>query len=448
MVAACGGDTTGDRPDGWHVSAGQLRDADGRAVILRGANVSNRHKSPPYFDFHQAGDYARLRDDFAMNSVRFLISWAAIEPERDVYDGAYLDAVAERIATIQAQGLFVILDMHQDLYGEGFNGNGAPRWTCDQSRYDAYEPIEPWFANYANENIVACYDGFWGSDDLQSHYVEAWRRVAERLGDNPAVIGIDPMNEPYWGSAGPGDFEENTLSALYARVVSTVRQLAPNWIAFLEPSASRNFGLGTRLPRFDFDHIVYAPHSYDSQAESGDGFSAERRAAIIDNVALLRDEADVLGAALWVGEYGGISSDPGLGEYMDAQYDAIGAVGGGSAYWHYSKGGGYELLDADGNEKPELSAALVRPYPARIAGDLHRYSFDEASARFEAVVTADPSIDAPTEIVIPARLYGDGAVVDCGGCTVDTTSAPGRLLLTALPDTAELVIVVSPVASM
>jgi len=442
LVAACG-DSGPSGPDSWHVSDGLLRDDDGRAVTLRGANVSNRHKTPPYFDYHQAEDYARLRDDFSMNSVRFLIEWQALEPERGVYDQTYLDAVAERIATIESQGLFVILDMHQDLYGEGFGGNGAPAWTCDQSYYDAFEPIEPWFANYANENIVACYDGFWGSNDLQSHYVEARRLVAKRLADNTAVIGIDPMNEPYWGSAGPGDFEEKILSALYTRVVTTVRQIAPDWIAFLEPSSSRNFGLGTRLPLFDFDNIVYAPHSYDSQAEAGDGFDPARRDDIIGNVALLRDEAHVLGAALWVGEYGGVAADGGIGDYMDAQYDAIGAVAGGSAYWHYSKGGGYELLDADGNEKPELSAALVRPYPERVAGTLHRYGFDETTVTFEAVVTPDPHITAPTEIVLPPRLYPNGADVDCGGCSVDATT-PGRLLLTELPDTAELVIQVSP----
>jgi len=443
LAAGCGSDPGDEAPTGWHVRDGQIRDVDGRSVILRGANVSGRHKSPPYFDYHTAEDYVRLRDELSLNSVRFLISWAAIEPERDVYDMTYLDAVADRIATIEAQGLFVILDMHQDLYGEGFNGNGAPQWTCDQQYYDAYEPIEPWFANYANENIVACYDGFWGSADLQSHYVEAWRLLAQRLASSSAVIGVDPMNEPYWGSAGPSDFEEHTLSALYEQVITAVRVPAPNWLAFIEPSSSRNLGIATRLPRFSFDNIVYAPHSYDQNAEAGDGFDAARRDALMGNVVLLRQEADVLGAALWIGEYGGSEGDGGIFDYMDAQYDAIGLAGGSSAYWTYSKGGGYELLDADGNEKPELARAVVRPYPERVAGQLHSYSYQDASQTLEVVVTADTTISAPTVIVVPTRLYPAGVNVDCGGCTVEEIE-DGRVRLSSLPDVAELKIRVSP----
>lgn len=446
VVAALGcgnGDTGATRPDHWHVSAGHLRDPAGRSVILRGANVSSRHKRPPYFDYHEAADYARLRDDFGLTSVRFLISWAAIEPERDVYDASYLEMVAERIETIGQQGLLVVLDMHQDLYGEGFNGNGAPRWTCAQSHYDAFEPIEPWFANYANEHIVACYDGFWSSSELQSHYVEAWRRVAERLADYDHIIGVDPMNEPYWGSAGPGEFEENILSALYEQVIATVRSHAPGWVAFIEPSSSRNLGIGTRLPLMSFEHIVYAPHSYDQNAEAGDGFDAARREALMGNVALLRQEADVLGAALWIGEYGGVAAHAGIGAYMDAQYDAIGLAAAGSAYWEYGKGSGYELLDPDGNEKPELAAAIVRPYPSRVAGRVLSYELDDATATLQVRIEPDSSITAPTELVVPARLYPSGVQVDCGGCDVDDTTS-GLLRLSALPETDELLIRVAP----
>jgi hypothetical protein len=42
------------------VSAGFLRDADGRALVLRGANVSGQNKQKPYFDFHGETDFARM----------------------------------------------------------------------------------------------------------------------------------------------------------------------------------------------------------------------------------------------------------------------------------------------------------------------------------------------------------------------------------------------------
>jgi endoglycosylceramidase len=418
-LVACGDNRVPDErdggPDRWHVARGHLRDASGRAVILRGANVSSVHKSPPYFDFHRLEDFQRMRTEWGMNSVRFLIEWAALEPEDGVYDPDYLDAVAERIDWAGQAGLLVILDMHQDLYGEGFGGNGAPRWSCEQTHYDQYVPVEPWFANYANEHVTACYDQFWRTPHLIDHYVNAWKQVAAKLSGYRAIIGFDVMNEPYWGSQGPATFEEGSLAELYLEVVPAVRASAPAWIAFLEPAASRNLGLRTSLPAFPFGDVVYSPHSYDALAEGGDGFSLERRDAIVTNYDLFRQEAGWLDAALWIGEYGGVAADAGIAEYMDAQYDGAAAVGAGMSYWHYSKDGGYGLLEADGSEKPALLDAIVRPYPERVAGDLVDFAYDEDTRVFTARYLPLASA-ALTEIIAPLRAYPNGFEVECGGC--------------------------------
>src|SRR6185503_4615431 len=114
----------------------------------------------------------RLSTDWGMNSIRFLIIWAAIEPEKGVYDASYLDAVAERMDWARDAGLSVVLDMHQDLYGEGFQGDGAPRWTCDEAHYAAYTPTENWTLNYLDPEMIACFDQFWASSELRDHFAE------------------------------------------------------------------------------------------------------------------------------------------------------------------------------------------------------------------------------------------------------------------------------------
>ena len=81
----------------FHVRDGFVRDPQGRALILRGVNLAGAHKAPPYFGFHQPEDFARVSNDWGMNALRFLVTWAAIEPQKGVYDDAYLDEVGKRM---------------------------------------------------------------------------------------------------------------------------------------------------------------------------------------------------------------------------------------------------------------------------------------------------------------------------------------------------------------
>lgn len=425
-LALCGCRPQGTPKETFTVEGGAIRDGVGRTLILRGMNVSQAHKHPPWFDFHGAADFARLRADWGMNSVRLLLEWAAIEPSQGSYDQAYLDAVAERLDWAEEAGLLVVLDMHQDVYGVGFaGGNGAPRWTCAEERYLAFTPKTPWFLGYTDPAVQACFDDFWKSRALQGAYAAVWGEVARRFKDHPAVLGFDPMNEPYWGTIPPDVHEATRLGPLYEKVVAAVRAQAPGWLAFLEPSAARNLGLPTALPEFSFGNIVYAPHSYNADAEAGRGFDPAARQAVLDNVAKLSEEARRLGAALWIGEYGGTAAHPGITEYMDAQYDAAAAVGAGQMYWEYGKNDGYGFLDPDGNEKPALAAGVVRPYPERLYGNDVSWSWDEASRKFH--VSYDPlgGTTAPSELSVPPRLYPEGYAVDCGGCRYELS--PGRL---------------------
>ena len=391
---------------------GFIRDADGGAVILRGVNVSPSHKRAPFLD--REVDYGFVRDGLGMNSVRFLVEWQAIAPARGEIDQAYLDAVAAEVERATRAELYVIVDMHQDLFGGGFaGGNGAPRWACTEDRYLAFVPRAPWMLGYADENVIACFDAFWRDASLQDEYARAWAAVAKALVKNPRVVGFDPMNEPHWGAFELDAFEARVLPKLYARVIAAVRAQAPSWIAFVEPASSRNLGIATALPVFGEANLVYAPHLYDAGAEQGSGFADDRRSALTANAAALAEEARARGLALWIGEYGGQPKHAGITSYMDAVYDALSPACTGAAYWALGKDDAYGIFDRDGVAKEPLLDAIVRPYPERVAGTPRSCAYDEATRTFTLETTGGAG---ETVISVPARVYPDG--VTCEGCVV------------------------------
>lgn len=412
LTLACTPPSAPPTPTTLTVRDGFIRDPEGRALILRGANVSGRHKEPPYFDFQGAPEFEHLRRDWGMNGVRFLVSWAALEPTRDAYDEAYLDEVVRRVKLATDAGLSVFLDLHQDLYGVGFlGGNGMPRWTCDEANYASYVPKDPWFFNYLSREVTACWDGFWTSRDLQQKYVDAWSHLAARFVNEPRVIGFDPMNEPYWGSIPPDVLEATRLANLYRAVIAAVRVHRPDWLAFIEPASSRNLGLPSHLPPFTEGNLVYAPHSYDGDAEQGRGFNPARREVLIDQLTRLRAEADGLGAALVLGEYGGMADRPHITDYMDAEFAAAGLARAGAMYWDYTRNAGYGLVDENGVDKPQLLTAVARPFPERVAGTPGAWTFENETLTF--TFTPDPAVKAPTLIALPAGTWS----ASCEDCT-------------------------------
>lgn len=413
----------------WSVRDGFIRDDLGRTLILRGVNLSGGHKQAPYFDFHGPADFEAVRQQLGMNALRFLIEWAAVEPSPGAYDDAYLDAVRERLDWARDANLHVVLDMHQDLFGEGFaGGNGAPRWACEEERYAAYVPPDDWFMGYLDENVTACFDKLWTDDALQQSYADAWAHVAERLADHPSLIGFDVINEPWQGSTPMDSFEPSALQPFYERVVPAVRAAAPHWLAFLEPSSMSNLGRDTQLGPFPFENVVYAPHSYDPSFERSEGFDDDNRAAVLAKLDKLAAEAARLGAALWVGEYGGDADLPGIAPYMDAESDAMAAVLAGGAYWDHSRSDGFGLYDVEGNEKTPVWDGIVRPAPELIAGEIEAWSFDEVTGTFTLSFTADS--EEASVLRLPTRAYPDGYELSCAGCEAEGHEEELNLLAT------------------
>lgn len=185
------------------VVGGQFVDREGRQVILHGINMVCKDKGN-YIGAWDEGDFRKLKE-WGFNVVRLGIIWDGVEPEPGKYDDEYLAEIEKLVEYAAEQGLWVFLDMHQDLYGVEY-GDGAPQWATITDG-EPHVTGEVWSDAYLiSPAVQRAFDHFWSNTSaetgigLQDHYAAAWRHVAERFAGNPTVIGFDLMNEPFIGS--------------------------------------------------------------------------------------------------------------------------------------------------------------------------------------------------------------------------------------------------------
>lgn len=184
-----------------------LRDADGRQLFLWGMNAGEKSSARRHESWHGPEDFYNLRR-WGMNAVRLLIFWSAVEPEPGRYDERYLESVDQRIAWARDAGLYVVLDMHQDLWSEAIpGGNGAPAWATLDDGMPHRTVGGAWSTAYfTSPRVHRAFDNFWdnapgpGDVGIQDRFALAWRHVAARYADTPTVIGLNIMNEPFPGS--------------------------------------------------------------------------------------------------------------------------------------------------------------------------------------------------------------------------------------------------------
>ena len=174
------------------VKGGRLVDGRGRAVVLHGVNVV--YKLAPYTPDFTRADARRLRG-WGMNAIRLGVSWRALEPARGSIDTAYVARVRALVRRAGAEGLWVLVDMHQDLWSERFGGNGAPDWaTLDDAQPFVATPFP---FGYLQPAVGRSFTSFWSQPRRHPHeYVGAYGALAKVLAPETAVIGYDAFNEP------------------------------------------------------------------------------------------------------------------------------------------------------------------------------------------------------------------------------------------------------------
>jgi endoglycosylceramidase len=440
-----------------------ITDTAGRVTVLHGLNMV--YKRPPY-----APDAVGFGDDDAAflasegyNTVRVGLIYKAVEPSPGVYDDAYLARIEGTVNALGRHGIVSLLDFHQDLYNERFQGEGWPDWAVQDDGLPN-QPQNGFPANYLTmPALQRAFDHFWANDPgpggvgLQDRYAAAWRHVAERFGSNPYVLGYDLLNEPWPGSAwqqcatptGCPEFD-GRMSLFVARVLAAVRTADPESLVWYEPNVLFNNGADTQLADFGDAHAGMSFHVYCLVANEGGSGGYSDACRTSDDLVLSNADkrAAATGDALLMTEWGATDDrDALLGplaladEHMTSWQE-----------WHYcgcddptTTGSGDKqaiVLDpakppTGSNLKTSTLDVVTRPFPQAVSGTPVGWSFDpESAAKKFAFSFATTRADDPkrsfgpgavTEVALPRRVYPKGYAANVRGAAI--LSKPGARLL-------------------
>ena len=485
-----------------------FRDEHARYTLFRGVNFGSRSKLPPYLpiapletkdisqldlkkEIESVKSELDLLKNLGFNIVRLLISWKAIEPrpnpnlEELLPEGRqYLTYMKEIIDELYARNIYVFLDFHQDIANEAYGGDGFPDWALaidkEHERPKATHPDKKWQIKYMiNKSLKQTFKSFWKNDltnleeglenfPVRTHLektigqtVNFFKSLNNGLG-HPAVLGVEPFNEPHPNTLPKKDFEAKFLMEFYLNVNSEIRKVDKDLFIFIEPRVDWTVGesgmpvtygasplavkesfnmdfikkvmvdkkidskkLVTYLPNdpssissFD-DNGVLSFHYYDAMAVASSFVKIPEslytyKVEFPDIFAQLLQAATDRGLVPFLTEFGAFQEAEQVREYLNLQFNQIETFLLNATLWNYdlynTEEGkdnwnfeNYSLLGP--NRIPRNMDVVARPYPMRSSAEPSLLFFD-VDSKYASIILKGPVIsDEPTVVYIPYNIH-------------------------------------------
>lgn len=414
------------------------------------------------------------------NSVRLPLSWSLLEPERGRYNDMYVDRIAQVVDWARGQGLYVIIDMHQNAYSRFIGAgpsvdlsqlSGAPKWATFT---DGLSSRVFGGQRELNPAVFEAATNFWyNRDGIQDEYIAAVAHLAKRFKDDSTVAGYSVFNEPWPGwNLSPG-FEDLLLFPFYRRVIDAItgaRDGIPCRTGFFMPAPCGYPDLGVHdlrhlifldtgllrevtdfpthlgMPLSSYPNVVLSMHAY-THFYTMDALlrappSSYPFGGYDQSYSLAEREAKAIDAALFVAEFGSPPSKDSL--LLINQFTEVERHRLGFAFWTWKENGGqgsWGVFDAPPTSAPEASSGclrsarermLARVYPRASADPNVGYHYDSGTGAF-SLKAAGAAGDPPTQVYFPPQVT---AFVSAGGAiksSVLTTNPDGSRLLDVIP---------------
>jgi endoglycosylceramidase len=473
-------------PSGLH----QVVDENGREVLLKGVNVDGitdyfhggNHpltvKLENPYSFNPADytggqcvpdvrdvegvplcslDFQQLRP-LGYNVIRLTLSWSLLEPTVDggidlvgTPSHMYMDRIAQVVAWAKAEGIYVLLDLHQDTWSkydyttaaerpsclaplQGIDGaDGAPEWASRQ--HPAIPNCAPngiaQLSPAVEDDFRALYNdaaGIPSPTPVFSHFKNVFLALAKRFHNEPAVAGYEMFNEPLPGYLPTaGVFDQTELFPMYGKVIKNVTDNVAGFhqLFFVEPNALRNSTdqSANFLPWSTFSsyaNVVYTPHIYtgvftlDSMAGQRGVFPSN--GGYTSSIS----DASLLGLPLFVSEFGNSPQDDNTILRTHYQLQDADQVGGTLWLWKENFSGqwgvymgGFDKGDTHGTPRPSRIKLTDRAYPLLTAGHLQTFVYNPENAAFDLHATS-PAVSRDARAHDRGTLLFVPAAVTCG----------------------------------
>ena len=391
---------------------------------------------------------------------------AADQFEAKIFD-EYMARLQATVSLLATYGIFSLIDMHQDVYNEAFGGEGAPNWAVctDGVTPEPRLDIANWSVNYTGPGVAQAYGHFWDNDvvgNLQGQFDSLWTKIAAGFRGNPWVIGYDPFNEPY----GPGLAAQPNnptfdalLECFYSGrahpglnqngqrvtcppddpeegLIPQVEAADPTHLIAYEGNYGTDSGVPNHIGAMDYPRLVLNFHDYCflhvPNGPEPPNFSSIcgplERYVFTQHAEERSDDSTPRqpGGPGWLlTEFGATTDTADLARITsDADANLVGWI-----YWQWIN---YD--DPTGSHSsalwpPRAATAsqlnvLAQTYASAVAGTPVSMTFDPITASFQFRYRSNPTLTAPTVIVVPVSThYAHGYCLRASGARV--TSGPG-----------------------
>jgi endoglucanase len=339
-------------------------DSQGNRVVLRGCNLGNwlvqemwmhnmatdgipdqytmeqvltrrfgKATNDKLMDIYRA-NYITARDfqiikSFGMNVVRLPILYTLLENEDHPFQlkpDAWVH-IDRAIALAEAQGIYVILDLH------GAPGGQNPWQHCGRENQNALWGSEQLLAAGRDTPAAGAQAGAARPNppgraaQSKRRTVWLWQQMASRYRGRSTVAGYDLLNEPYTAP-------KTELKELMLDIYRAIRQVDPDHIIIF-PSLPDGFEFYGKPKELGLTNVAFSAHFYPGFFGWGEPDRQVHTEWLTHGVPEWRKRVAASGVPLLVGEMNVVLRTAGGAEMMRRSFDAYTSSGWAVTMWSY-----------------------------------------------------------------------------------------------------------------